>query len=162
MTTLPITAMDTFPCARLTSPFYSIGSNPSLNSHEYDAVFAKVLERGAAIDSRNASKVNRCEVKLSTLEAWLLELVRPLGNSRLLGPVPMNIHGLRFSPSCISLGEGRPFVSRVEFVVHRYGDAQGVHYSCLVSTKLPYKLYAYKLVGTVPAGMLWSVSQELS
>jgi hypothetical protein len=149
--------MDRFPCARLTNAFYSIGSNWRRNPHPYDDAFANVVEKGSAFDTRNASKRSRCEVRPSTLEAWLLDIVRPLGTSHILGPVPMKIHALRIAPSCISLGEGRPNVSRIEFVVHRYGDAQGVHYTCLISPSVPYKLFAYKRIGTVPAGMLWSI-----
>lgn len=153
--------MDRFPCAQLSSPFYSIGSNYRSTPHPFDAVFASVLESGGAMDTQNAARQARCDARPSTLQAWLLALVRPLGNSPVLGTVPMKIHALRLSPSCISLGEGRPNVSRIEFVVHRYGDAQGVHYMCLISPQIPYKLFAYKRVGTVPAGMLWSVDVTL-
>jgi hypothetical protein len=150
--------MDRFPCARLDSRFYSIGSDLSLVPHEFDSAFSSALETGEAIDASDATKVQICSVRPSTLHAWLMDIVRPFGASPLLGPVPMSIHSLRVSPSCISLGNGRPRVVRIEFVVHRYGDARGVHYTCLVSHALPYRLFAYKRVGTVSAGMLWSVS----
>ena len=159
MSPAPLHAMDRFPCARLTSPYHSIGSNLDSGAHEYDTVFEAAIEKGPAHDATNARKIGRCELTITTVQAWLLSIIRPLGQSRFLGTVPMNIHGLRFSPSCIALDD-RTWVSRIEFVVHRYADAQGVHYTCLISSKLPYKLYAYKRIGTVPAGMLWSVDRE--
>ena len=107
--------MDRFPCAQLASPYYSIGSDLDLAaSHEYDTVFDAVLEKGAVLDARTASKATRCSMNLSTLEGWLLQVARPLGFSSFLGTVPVTVNGLRFSPSCISLGQaGVGFEGRV-------------------------------------------------
>jgi len=151
--------MDRYPCMGLSSPFYSIGSNYHKEPHEYDVVFDQAVEKGKRLDTQHAQRKNGCRLRASNLEGWLLELVRPLGTSPILGRVPVKIHALRSSTSCISLGPGLPDVARIEFVVHRYGDQRGVHYSCLVSSTLPYKLFAYKRVGTVPEGMLWSIDR---
>lgn len=156
-----IPTMDRFPCAHISRPYVSIGSDRSDVEHDFDKLLESAVIKGKAMDMQNASKRSRCSIPMGPLEAWILDITRPAGVNRVLGPVPVHVYGLRFSPSCIAVDETTS-IARVEFVLHRYGDAHGIHYQCMISTTLPFRLFAYKHLGTVPAGTLWSVDREFS
>lgn len=108
-----------------------------------------------------------CRLDSRAVQSWLVSLVRPLGTHTLLGAVPVKVHGLKLSSACINIGK-RAYtgshkataISRIEFVVHRYGDDNGVHYMAHVSADVPCKLYAYKRLGDIPADILWSLDAD--
>ena len=153
--------MDRFPCAYLTSRFVSIGSNwMPHGQHEFDAVFDTALEKALDIQHDAAVMTRKidCHVHESAVNAWLTKVVRPLGVHPRLGQVPVKIHGLRISPDCIQISDATQVV-RIEFVVFRHGDDDGLHYMCLITNTVPYQMLAYRRLGHVDAGLLWSVSR---
>lgn len=125
--------------------------------HEYDAVFQSAL-----YPSKVNTNISRqaCAMRYSTLQAWLTDLVQPLGWDVHLGRVPVKIFGLRAGTRCLEVSDdSKDRAVPVEFVVHRYGDSAGVHYAATVSQHLPYKLYSFSRLGSVSSDLLWGLSR---
>ena len=161
-------SMSRFPCASLTSPFVTIASNgPGPKVHEFDEVFDAALQSAQRLELADVQRKRGCEVRLHVVQSWLTSLVRPLGRHALLGTVPVKVHGLRVAKDCIDVGKhvrrgsrAHTLVSRIEFVIHRYGDDTGVHYMAHVSGDVPCRLHAYKRLGAVPADILWNLDMD--
>lgn len=156
-----------FPCARLASPFVSIGSVPTPRTSgtavDLDAAFNRALRRGADLPIADDAATEACRPNLNAMRTWLSRVVAPAGNTAELGAVPVHVHGLRTARRCIRLAGATSAARRVayiEFVVHRFGDEVAHHYACQVSARPPYVLYAFRRVGSVSPDALWSIERE--
>jgi hypothetical protein len=140
---------------------YSIPSTPIAGPHEFDRVFAEALAPYAPAADARGRGVPRT-VSFRALGSWLEGIVRPVGVSLpVYGDVPVYIKGLRCSSACDGIGGSTNSDTLcVEFVVHRYVDWYGVHYTATVSPTRPHRLFAFESVGLVASDQLWSIEQE--
>jgi hypothetical protein len=132
---------------------FSILSTPISEPHEFDRAFA------AAISPFVPGPVPPLPIR--ALRSWLESLARPLGESLpLYGNAPVHMKAVRCSPACATTAPAPRGSVCIEFIVHRYVDWHGVHYTTEVTLERPFRMFGFRSVGLVPSNLLWSLDRE--